>query len=261
MPLITLTTDLGTKDSYLASVKGCIYNQLQDIEIIDITNDVSPFNIHQAAFVLKNCYKDFPKNTIHIVSVDDEISPKNEHLAIYINNQYFIGPDNGVFALLFDEIKADKIFRLNITQKTDCTTFAIKNIFVPAACHIARGGTLEIIGNQVNDMEIKKMGLKSVFHENILKGAVIYVDNYGNAVSNITKKEFLNYKKSNDFIILFGREDEKITKISQKYKDVPISEKLAIFGENNLLQIAINQGQANKLLGLQLHEVIRIEFK
>ena len=73
MPLITLTTDLGTKDSYLASVKGSIHNQLQDIEIIDITNDVSPFNIHEAAFVLKNCYKDFPKNTIHIVSVDDEI--------------------------------------------------------------------------------------------------------------------------------------------------------------------------------------------
>ena len=71
----------------------------------------------------------------------------------------------------------------------------------------------------------------------------------------------VNYKKSNDFIILFGREDEKITKISQKYKDVPISEKLAIFGENNLLQIAINQGEANKLLGLNLHEIIRIEFK
>ena len=195
MSLITLTTDLGTKDSYLATVKGSIYNQLENIKIIDITNNVSPFNIHEAAFVLKNCYKDFPKNTIHIVSVDDEISVNNEHLAIYINDQYFIGPDNGLFALLFDEVKPEKIVRLNISQKTDCTTFAIKNIFVPAACHIARGGTLEIIGNEIQDLEIKKMGLKSVFHENILKGAVIYVDNYGNAISNITKNEFLNHKK------------------------------------------------------------------
>ena len=120
---------------------------------------------------------------------------------------------------------------------------------------------MEIIGTEILDYEVKKMELKAVFNDNVLRGAVIFVDSYGNAISNISKKEFIQHQKGKEFIILFGREDEKIIKISKKYKDVPIAEKLAIFGENNLLQIAINQGKANKLLGLKLHEVIRIEFK
>ena len=260
MSIITLTTDLGNKDSYLATVKASIYSQISDVKIIDISNNISPFNIYEAAFILKNCYKDFPDGTIHIISVDDEISVRSEHVAIKVNNQYFIGSDNGLFTLFLNEVKAEKIVKLNISQKTNCTTFAIKNIFVPAACHLARGGTMEIIGTVISDLEVQKMELQPVFNNNILKGLIIYVDNYGNAFSNITKEQFYKLKR-NSFSIMFGREDEKITKISSKYKDVPIAEKLAIFGENNLLQIAINQGQANKLLGLNLHETIRVEFK
>ena len=93
------------------------------------------------------------------------------------------------------------------------------------------------------------------------KKSFIYVDRYGNAITNISREVFESVKKERSFSILFGREDEKITTISDKYKTVAPSEKLAIFGENNLLQIAINQGEANKLLGLNLHEIIRIEFK
>lgn len=261
MSIITLTTDLGTKDSYLASVKGAIYSQLPDVKIIDITNNITPFNIQEAAIILRNCYKDFPIGTVHIVSVDDELTIRNEHVAIKANEHYFIGPDNGIFSLLFNEIKPDKITQLNITQTTDCSTFATKNIFVPAACHLARGGTMEIIGNEITSLEVIKMELKSVFQNNILKGTIVYIDNYGNAITNITKDEFNKHNKSNNFAILFGREDDNITKISTKYKDVPIAEKLAIFGENKFLQIAINQGEANKLLGLNMHEIIRIEFK
>ena len=95
----------------------------------------------------------------------------------------------------------------------------------------------------------------------MIRGAVIYVDHYGNAITNINRKEFERIRKGREFIILFGREDEMITKISEKYNDVSTAEKLALFGENNQLQIAINKGEANKLLGLNLHEIIRIEFK
>tara|TARA_B100001540_G_C15751894_1_gene617425 strand:+ start:137 stop:925 length:789 start_codon:yes stop_codon:yes gene_type:complete len=262
MAIITLTTDLGTKDSYLASIKGAIYSQLkQDVQIIDITHNIDPFNIQQAAFVLRSCYKDFPQETIHIISVDDELSSTNEHLVIRSDSHYFIGADNGFFSLLFDTVKPDKLVRINLNQSSNCQTFATKNIFVPAACHLARGGTMEIIGNEVQDLEVKRMELKPVFNNNVLKGAVIYVDHYGNAISNISKQDFLKYKKADRFVILFGREDESIIEISEKYKDVEISEKLAIFGENNFLQISINQGRANKLLGLRLHDTIRIEFK
>ena len=261
MAIITITSDLGTNDGYLASVKGSIYSQLETAKIVDITNDITPFNIPQAAFVLRNCYNDFPKGTIHIISVDDELSINNEHLAVKAYGHYFIGADNGLFSLLLNEMKAEKIVRLNISQTTNCMTFATKNIFVPAACHLARGGTMEIIGTEVADFEMKRTELKAVLEKDIIRGAVIYVDSYGNAITNISKEIFEGVQKGRYFSILFGREDEQITNISTKYKEVHPSEKLAIFGDNNLLQIAINQGKANKLLGLNLHEIIRIEFR
>lgn len=261
MAIITLTTDLGTTDSYLASVKGAIHSQIEGAKIIDISNNIDPFNIQQAAYILRNCFKDFPEKTIHIISVDDELSMTCEHLAVKANGHYFIGADNGLFSLLFNRLKPEKIVKLNISLTSDCMTFATKNIFVPAACHLARGGTMEIIGATINDFEIKKMELKAVLQTNMIRGSVIYVDSYGNALTNISQKEFEQVQKGRSFVIIFGREDEMITEISKKYNDVPTAEKLAIFGENNQLQIAINKGKASKLLGLNLHEIIRIEFK
>ena len=140
-------------------------------------------------------------------------------------------------------------------------TFATKNIFVPAACHLARGGTMEIIGAEIHDFSNKRTELKAVIEKDMIRGAIIYVDNYGNATTNISKEVFYNVQKGREFSILFGREDEQILTISERYKEVAPSDKLAIFGENDLLQVAINQGKANKLLGLNLHEIIRIEFR
>ena len=261
MAIITITSDLGSQDSYLASVKGSIYSQLESAKIVDITHDITPFNIQQAAYVLRNCFRDFPLSTIHIISIDDELAINNEHLAVKANGHYFIASDNGLFSLLLNEMKPEKIVRLNISQSTNCMTFATKNIFVPAACHLARGGTMEIIGTEVDDFEVKNTELKAVIEKDTIRGMVIYIDGYGNAITNIGKEVFEEVQKERGFSILFGREDEQITIISKKYKEVPTAEKLAIFGENNLLQIAMNQGEASKLLGLNVHEIIRIEFK
>jgi len=210
---------------------------------------------------LRNCFKDFPQGTIHIISIDDELTNKNEHLVVKANDHYFISTDNGFFSLLLNEMKPEKIICLNISQSSNCMTFAIKNIFVPAACHLARGGTMEIIGSEVSDFKIKKSELNPVIEKDTIKGSIIYVDNYGNAITNISQKIFEDVQKERNFSILFGRENEQIIAISKKYKEVSPSEKLALFGENNFLQIAINQGQANKLLGLNQYEIIRIEFK
>lgn len=261
MAIITLTTDLGTKDGYLASVKGAILSQLKEVDIVDISNDIEPFNIQQAAYIVRNCFKDFPNGTIHVISIDDELSTTREHVAVKADNHYFIGADNGFFSLVFNDMKPEKIIKLNISLTSNCMTFAAKNIFIPAACHLARGGTMEIIGTTTNDFQISKVELKAVLEVDTIRGSVIYVDRYGNAITNISKNEFEQVQKGRSFTILFGREDEMITEISEKYKDVTTAEKLAIFGENNQLQIAINKGEASKLLGLKLHEIVRIEFK
>ena len=261
MAIITLTTDLGNKDHYVASLKALILSENPDATIIDISHNIEPFNIQQASYILRNCYQNFPKGSIHIIGVDDELSLNNEHVAVELNGHFFIGADNGLFSLLINEVRPDKIVQLNITQKTNVLTFPTKDILAIAACHIARGGTLEIIGKTVEDFDVKKQDLKPVIEKNLIKGLIVYVDNYGNANTNISKSLFNQEIKDREFIILFGREDEVIRKIRNKYKEVPIAEKLAIFNNNNMLQIAINQGRANKLLGLKFHDIIRIEFK
>ena len=267
MPIITLTTDLGLKDHYVASVKGAILSQIPDINIVDITHNIDAFNIAQAAYVIRNCYKNFPAGSIHILGVDAELSIDNSHLAVFAGGHYFIGTDNGTFPLLFDELKAEKIVQLNISQNTDSLTFPIKDVFVIAACHIARGGTLEIIGKEIAAFKEIKSELKPVTehdintNNDIIKGAVVYIDTYGNATTNISKDLFEQVKKGRDFVILFGREDERISKLREKYKDANKGEKLAIFSVNGMLEIAQNKGRATDLLGLKIHDYVRIEFK
>ena len=267
MPIITLTTDLGLKDHYVASVKGAILSQIPDINIVDITHNIDAFNISQTAYVIRNCYKNFPAGSIHILGVDAELSIDNSHLAVFAGGNYFIGTDNGTFPLLFDELKAEKIVQLNISQNTDSLTFPIKDVFVIAACHIARGGTLEIIGKEIAAFKEMKSELKPVTehdintNNDIIKGAVVYIDTYGNATTNISKDLFEQVRKGRDFVILFGREDERISKLREKYKDANKGEKLAIFSVNGMLEIAQNKGRATDLLGLKIHDYVRIEFK
>ena len=261
MSIITIISDLGKKDHYLPSLKANILSQIENINIVDITHEVDHFNILQGALILKNCFKDFPRDTVHIISIDDELSINNDHLAVYAHGHYFVGADNGFFSILLDDFKPDKIVSLNISQKTDYLTFASRDVFVTAACHIKRGGTLELIGKEVDDFRVKKNLLMPVIDANIIKGVITYIDNYGNAITNIDLTTFEKHRRSRNFSILFGREDEEIKKISTKYKEVEIAEKLAIFNSNNYLQISINQGSANTLLGLNFFDIIRIEFK
>ena len=261
MPIITLTTDLGNKDNYVGAIKGAILSELDSVNIIDISHEVEPFNIQQAAYIVRNCYKEFPAGTIHVIGVDDELSLDNEHIALKMDGHFFIAADNGIFSILIKEIKPEIIVELNITQKTNSLTFATKDVLIIAACHLARGGTLEIIGKKIEELKQKRAELRPVIEPNLIKGTVIYIDSYGNAVTNISKSIFNKVQKGRTFSILFGREDEKINKIVTKYKDVSISDKLAIFDNNNQLQIAINQGKANTLLGLKFHDIIRIEFR
>ena len=146
MPIITLTTDLGNTDHYVSAVKANILRQLESVNIIDISHNISTFNVLHAAFVLKNVYKDFPPGSIHIIGVNAESSEKTPHIAVYADEHYFIGTDNGLFSLLLD-IKPDKIVHITTSMESDNENFPIKDVFVKAACHIARGGTLELIGS------------------------------------------------------------------------------------------------------------------
>ena len=260
MPIITLTTDLGITDHYVGAVKAAILRQLADAKIVDITHQVPPFNIRHAAFVLRNCYQEFPQGTIHILGVDTESRSETPHIAIFANNHYFIGAENGIFSLILD-VKPDKIVELNITQDSDNFTFPTKDVFVNAACHIARGGTLEVIGTPKPIFSVERSSFKATFDNNSIRGSIIHVDSYGNAITNIKEDLFKKVAKGRNFTIHLGnRGHYAINKIHKKYTDVPSGEALALFISTGQLEIAMNEGSASSLMGLHLNDIIRIEF-
>jgi S-adenosyl-L-methionine hydrolase (adenosine-forming) len=263
MPIITLTTDLGLKDFYVSAVKGAIYSQFPEANVVDITHLVPPFDILQASFIVKNAYKNFPKGTVHIIGVNAEPTDKNVHVALYADGHYFIGSDNGIFSLLFDK-KPDQIVELNLMSDSDHFIFPTKNLFVKAACHIARGGTLEVIGTAKENVFERSL-FRNVPEESVIKGIVIYIDNYENVFTNISKESFKETGKGRPFTIFLKRYlntdgDYVIQQISNTYQDVPDGEKLALFSTTGEMEIAINKGNAASLLGLRLGDTIRIEF-
>lgn len=276
MPLITLTTDFGTKDHFVGAIKGAIFNELDNANVIDISHEVSPFNITETAYIVKNAYQNFPKGSIHIIGVDSELSAENKHIALQLDDHYFICPDNGVISMIASEIKPEKMVEITI-HNAIISSFNVLDVFVKVACHIARGGTLEVIGK-----EIKEYKQLTEVHPYINKdktqivGTVIYIDNYGNVISNISKKLFNDIGKGRDFEVV--ARNYSFDKIFRKYNELvnfdiapenrqDDGKKLAIFNSAGFLEIAIYRsnlktvGGASSLLGLDYRDTVTIRFK
>lgn len=275
MPLITLTTDFGTKDHFVGAIKGAIFNEIADAQIIDISHQISPFNITETAYVVKNAYKNFPKGSIHIIGVDSELSKENKHLALLLDDHFFVCPDNGVISMIATEIKPEKIVEITIHDRL-ISSFNVLDVFVKVASHIARGGTLEVIGKGIERFKQLKEVVPFINEEKTqIVGSVIYIDNYGNVISNISKKLFQEIGKGRDFEVV--ARNYSFTKIQQQYNEivnfeVPIQsrqddgKRLAIFNSANFLEIAIYKsnlktvGGAASLLGLGYRDSITIRF-
>ena len=196
MAIITLTTDFGVRDHFVGAIKGFILSEIEGATIVDISHLVSPFNIVEASYILKNAYKTFPEGTIHIIGVDSELTPINKHVAVKIDGHYFIGADNGILSFLAKEINPEKMVEINIHDRIE-SVFPVLDVFVKVAGHISRGGTLEVIGKSIGELKMLK-GLSPIINneENQITGTVIYVDNYGNIITNISKQIFEVFEKN-----------------------------------------------------------------
>lgn len=257
MAIITLTTDLGSKDFYQAALKGSIVRHLPTANIIDITHEIAAFNIPHAAFVLKNAFHYFPEDTVHLIGIDSVYHERTRYLALRYKKHYFVGSDNGIFSLLFDE-EPEEIVEINIMQDLNYLHFPLSDIFAKAACHLANGGKLTEIGIPTNQLE-QRMTLQPVIEGDVIRGAVIYIDSFQNVITNITKDIFTRYQKNRNFTLYFRR-NESINTLSWHYNEVPEGEKLCLFGISNHLEIAMNKGNASGLLGLHVGDIVRIEF-
>jgi len=273
--IITLTTDFGEKDHFAGAVKGAIYSELENVRIVDISHAISPFHISEAAYIIQNAYKNFPEGTIHIIGIDSELSPENKHIAVYLDNHYFICANNGIISMLTSEINPSKIVEINVHDNVE-SNFPVLDVFVKVACHIARGGTLEVIGKSIS--EIKQLtGIKPVINTegNQIIGNVIYIDNYGNVICNINKTVFDTVGKGREFTI--HARSTKFTIIHKRYSgnidfEKPIrnrrgdGDKIALWNSSGYLELAIYKsnpstvGSASSLFGFKYRDTISINF-
>ncbi len=259
MAIITLTSDWGHKDHYAGSVKGAILRQLPGAQIVDISHQVPAFDLNQAAFIIRNFYRSFPEGTIHILAINTEAATDTPHTLVCHHGHYFIGADNGIFSLIFDD-KPERIIELDIIQDSDYFTFPSRDVFVKVACHIASGKPLESLGHPKEGI-LQKMSFKPVIQDDTIKGKVIYVDNYENAFVNITEQLFNSVVKNRKFAITFRSPNYRITTISKAYKDVNPGEMLALFSTSGYLEIAIHQSKASSLLGLKMDQLVLVEME
>ena len=276
MSIITLTTDFGTKDHFVGTVKGAIYTELPDAKIVDISHHISPFSITETAYILKNSYKHFPKGTIHIIGVDSELSVENKHISLELDGHFFVCPDNGLISMIASEINPTKIVEINFHNKIK-SSFPVLDVFVKVACHIARGGNLGVIGKEIKDYK-KLIEIKPKVNQTktVIIGGVIYIDNYGNVISNITKKMFNDIGKGRSFKIKAKR--YTFDKIYTGYNEIvnytippqnrrSDGNRLALFNSSEHLEIAVYRsnlktvGGASSLLGIDYRDTISIEFE
>ncbi|HET6243079.1 MAG: SAM-dependent chlorinase/fluorinase [Bacteroidetes bacterium] len=256
MSVITLTTDLGLKDHYVAAIKGAVYTLIPDAVIVDISHQLIKFDTGSAAFLIKNSFRSFPNGSVHIIGLNDEHSPNEPYLAVQSENHFFVGKDNGVFSLILEDLPA-KIALIETENKY--AKFPVKEIFVKAACHLAKGGKLEDLGGEIGSFA-QKMELVAFIEKDTIRGAIIYIDSYGNLITNITRDHFMKMGETRPFLIDFGI-NHTINTISRTYSEISEGEIVAVFNSSGNLEIAINKGPADTLLGLKLRSTIRIEFQ
>ncbi|WP_312818675.1 SAM hydrolase/SAM-dependent halogenase family protein [Kaistella carnis] len=275
MSVITFTSDYGLVDHRVASVKGKILTLNEQATIVDITHNIQAYNLLQTAYIVRNSYSYFPKGTVHIISVDSFYTKERKCILYKADGHYFIAADNGVLSLIFYDIKPEEVYEITLNNRFDDeVTFTSTDIFAPVAVHLQNGGLPEVIGRKFNTP--KQLSFpRAVFNESekIIIGEIMYIDNFGNVVSNITRK-FL--EKSGlgfqSFIVKFR--NLALTRIYNQYTDLVQDwtiehefhgKAAAVFNDAGLLELTIYKGHresgARTLFGLKVGESIYIEFQ
>ncbi len=257
MPVITITTDWGTKDYFVGAMKGDILSVCPEATLVDITHSIKPFDLVEGAFVFKNSWARFPKGTVHLIGMSGANKKMPVLVAISHKGHFFIGPDDGFFALVFEEVPSEIYFILDAKGNK---VFSGTAVLASSGSFLAKGGKIKEMGSK-SDSLVQKSMFKPVVEENTIKGYIIYIDTFGNLITNIDQQLFERVAKNRDFEMTLRTSEYTISKISDNFMTDSSGELLVHYNESGLLEIAISQGDASKLIGLKYNDIIRIEFK
>jgi S-adenosylmethionine hydrolase len=275
MSVITLTSDYGLVDHRVASMKGKILSWSEEVKVVDVTHNIAAYNLLQTAYIVRNAYKFFPEGSIHIIAVDSFYHKSRKNIIAKIDGHYFISADNGITNLMFFDIKPEALYEITLNNRfDDKVIFPATEIFVPAAMHLYKGGLPEVIGRKIKS--IKDVSFPRAIYnepEKMIIGEVMYIDNFGNVVSNISRKFFEKYALiSENFTVKFR--NIVSSKILDQYTDVVTDwnreqefhgKSSVIFNDADLLEITIYKGSvlngASTLFGMSTGEKIYVEFE
>ncbi len=256
--IVTLITDFGLRGEYGGAMKGAILKVNPRCQIVDITHQITPQSIAEASLILENSYSYFPKGTIHVVVVDPGVGSKRRPIVLRKKDYLFVGPDNGVFSSILASKGANEGYQIarNIFFLSPVSrTFHGRDIFAPVAGHLSRGLRPQEVGPRIRDF-VRLESPRPRQEGNRFIGQILWADSFGNLITNFPREEF-EEKLIHDPFVLQGRKWQ-IDRLDLIYSQGPPGKPMALFGSSGRLEIAINQGSAEKELGLKAGDKIII---
>jgi len=254
MRAVTLISDFGIKDQYTALLKGAILRHHNALHFVDVSHQVDTHDIRQAAYFLKAIYRQFPVGTIHVVAVNNYYKHDYEMICFEHKEQFYIGPNNGIFSLAFDNLDETAIYKIFLDEEN----LSLFDLIAHGVNLICKGLSVTEVGPPLNYYE-KKIDVQPVTTDNEIRATITHIDKYENVVLNV-HREFFEYFRKNRPIEIYFKYSNPVTEISRNYSEVPIGEVVCLFNSANFLEISINMGKAASQLDLQKDETVQIKF-
>lgn len=250
-PIITLLTDFGLSDHFVAVMKGVILNINRDVELVDISHAVPPQDVMHAAFLLKSTYAYFPTDTIHVVVVDPGVGTQRRALLVSSEKGYFIAPDNGVLSCIYEDAGVGEVRDITADHyflKPRTGTFDGRDVFAPVAAWLSKGVSLSSFGDPISNYKKLELPTPLPVQEGVLKCKILYIDHFGNLVSNLSREQFKEYLDASEkrrFAFRVG--EHTVSKLRQAYAEGEPDEVFAILGSSDLVEFSVNGGNAAAL--------------
>lgn len=271
--MITLTTDFGTQDAYVPAMKGAMLSIAPDVRLVDVTHAISPQDVMEAAFVLQGALPYFPDGTVHLVVVDPGVGSDRRPIALKHKNQWFVGPDNGVFSLVLNQQEPEEIVELNIPEMwrvdSPSATFHGRDIFAPVAAHLAQGAALTDVGTPIDTLTSLRWAFPMVVEQTV-EGWVVHIDRFGNCITNITRNTVAEAFPDLDTEPLYRPQlpcplpikcyvgSTILDAIYPTYGSVEEGDPLVAFGSTGFLEVAVNGGAASDLLNIRKSDAVKL---